>query len=169
MKRLAVEIVVGLFVLFAVATARQFSIGADAMRESDAAMSRGEVLGALEHARLAAEARAIGSPYPERAYQRLLEIARGGDTTASVRAWRAIRSASLATRVFGRSGDDERLRVADNELLRITTAPNAKTPAPALPLEERPESGAYVALFAGSLLLYAVLVLLVRLRAPGPV
>jgi hypothetical protein len=172
-KRLALEIALGLGLVLGVATARQFTIGAQAIEASDRAMQQGDVLSALDEARFAAQARAIGSPYPERGYQRLEEIAQTSearhDVVTAARAWRAIRAASTSTRVFGRAADDDRVRMADSALTRLADLDPARGERPhpdaALGTDDRPAPSTYAIYGAGGLLLYAGLVLLLRRRS----
>ena len=115
-----------LLVLFATATARQHVAGGRALAASDEAMAQGETARAIDQARIAAQARALGSPHPERAYARLEAIARAaekeGDGATAERAFRAVRAGAASTRVFGRAEDEARLARADAELARLAAS-----------------------------------------------
>lgn len=165
-----------LLVLFATATARQHVAGGRALAASDEAMAQGETARAIDQARIAAQARALGSPHPERAYARLEAIARAaekeGDRATAERAFRAVRAGAASTRVFGRAEDEARLARADAELARLATsagdgAPEARGEAPRSPEPDgRADPRAYVALGVGGALLAAGLTALVSRRTP---
>ena len=72
--------------LVAVATAKELSVGAQAVIDSDAAAAHGDVATATARARDAAEAVAPGSPYPREGYTRLEAIARAAETRRDERA-----------------------------------------------------------------------------------
>jgi hypothetical protein len=91
-----------LVLVVGVSSARQVLAGGPELTLSDAAALKGDWPMAISHARAAAEAFAPGSPWPERAWQRLEAIghdaeARGDDETALL-AYGAMRAAALATR-----------------------------------------------------------------------
>lgn len=116
-------LVVALVVLatLAVAWAGRASEGRRALADADAALSRGDTADAILAARVAAEARCPACTAPEGGFARLEKIAkdaeaRGDDATAFA-AWRATRSALLATTVTG--GTSSRRAHADNELARF--------------------------------------------------
>jgi len=94
------------------------------MQESDRALSLGDVRDATVAARRAAEAAVFGSPYSERGYARLEVLARAAETEGRVDdaafAWRAMRSAAVATR----PAQDSQRRVdeAVSGILRLAPA-----------------------------------------------
>jgi hypothetical protein len=110
--------------LLAAAQAHEWSAGKDAIRESDIALSRGEVREATVAARRAAEAVAPLSPYAARGHEQLEVIARTAETEGRLDdaafAWRAMRSAAVATR----PAKDSQMRVeeADHGILRVASA-----------------------------------------------
>jgi hypothetical protein len=87
--------------LGAVATARELTIGSQAVADSDAAAKRGDLTTAIARARDAAEAAVPGSPYPREGYGRLEAIARAAegrrDERRAIAAWGAMRAAATAT------------------------------------------------------------------------
>jgi hypothetical protein len=87
---------------FAAAEVHEWFGGRDAMQESDRALSLGNVRDATVAARRAAEAAVFGSPYSARGYARLEVLAQAAETEGRVDdasfAWRAMRSAAVATR-----------------------------------------------------------------------
>jgi hypothetical protein len=125
LRRLAAFLVL-LVALLGVAEGHEWSAGADAVEESDVALARGEVKEAIVQARRAAEAAVPFSPYPREGYERLESIARGaelhGDLELAAFAWRAVRSASAATRPAvaargrGAEANEGILRVARSSL-----------------------------------------------------
>jgi hypothetical protein len=88
--------------LLGVTEVREWSSGAVAIQESDAAVAQGDLRQGIERARRAAEAAVPFSPYPGEGYERLTSIALGaerkGDVDTASFAWRAVRSAAIATR-----------------------------------------------------------------------
>jgi hypothetical protein len=88
--------------MFTAAELHEWSGGRDAMQESDRALSLGNVRDATVAARRAAEAAVLGSPYSGQGYARLEVLARAAETEGRVDdaafAWRAMRSAAVATR-----------------------------------------------------------------------
>ena len=118
--------------------------GQRALALADAALSRGDTSEALLSARIAAEARCPGCAAPDQGFARLEKIAkdaeaRGDDTTAFA-AWRATRSALLATSVT-RTASARRTH-ADNEIARFAhrldaAAVAAGAPPTAAATEER--------------------------------
>jgi len=112
-------------ILLGVAGASEWSAGARAMRESDLLLAQGKSRQAAVQARRAAEAAVPGSPYPARAYARLEAIAMAaeveGKADDAAFAWRAMRSAALATRPAeaGRG----RVLLADVGILRVAASP----------------------------------------------
>jgi hypothetical protein len=89
-------------VLLGVAGAHVWSVGADAMRASDALLAQGKPRQAAVLARRAAEAVVPGSPYPARGYARLEALAMAakleGKPDDDAFARRAMRAAAVATR-----------------------------------------------------------------------
>jgi hypothetical protein len=112
----------------AVGASRELSIGRNAAGAADAAIARGDLTSAIDAAHEAAAARLPGSPYSDRGYALLADVAReaegrGDDRTAAT-ALRAIRAAALATRTFERM--PAWARVANEGLARIAgRAPTA--------------------------------------------
>jgi len=149
-------------------------MGARAMSACDGAFAHGDVASAIDEARAAAEARALASPYPARGYERLIALAhtteQNGDWSNCARAWRAVRSAALATRMplVDLGGAAAHLQEANVQLARIGArtrgSEGMETSETAASLEaklredltrdERPSAYAYVALGAGGLLFY---------------
>jgi hypothetical protein len=107
--------------LLGVAGAHEWSAGRSALAESDAAIDRGEVRRAITLARSAAEAVVPFSPYAEEGYTRLAAMARTaeqkGDLDLAAFAWRAMRSAGVATRPANAAR--ERMAEADEGILRL--------------------------------------------------
>jgi hypothetical protein len=94
-------------VALSVLAAREVAIGRTHLKGADDDATRGDWAGAIAHLRAAAQARAPGSPWPERAAARLEDLARaaemrGDDDTALV-AYGALRAAALSTRTIGSS------------------------------------------------------------------
>ncbi|MEO6420862.1 MAG: hypothetical protein ABIP39_15725 [Polyangiaceae bacterium] len=101
-KRLALLGLVSVLFVVLAGGAHARSVGARAMRESDEAFAKGDLPTAIVRAHAAAEAVVPTSPYPARGYARLDTIARDaesrGDDASAAAAWRAMRSAAMATR-----------------------------------------------------------------------
>ncbi|WP_394830945.1 hypothetical protein LVJ94_31005 [Pendulispora rubella] len=168
-----IRVALAVVVLLSVAIARQYSIGARSMSASDAALSRGDAPAAIDEARAAAEARAPFSPYPDRGFERLTELAHSAEQSGNwadcARAWRAVRSAALSTRVTAGDGRP-RVLEANVQLARIgartrsdVSAATGETLTGAaleehlredLARDEHPSAVAYVALGAGGILFY---------------
>ena len=163
-------------VLLGVGTARELSIGSQALADCDAAAKRGDLATATARARDAAEAAVPGSPYPREGYRRLEAIARAAegrrDERRAVAAWGAMRAAATATSAPFIATDSWRA-LADAGLIRVgTQAPQAPGEVhasedalrTALAHEDAPSvglltllGGAAAAFFAGaSRLLFAV-------------
>jgi hypothetical protein len=110
-----------LVALLGVTETREWSAGADALEESDVALAQGDARGAIVHARTAAEAAVPFSPYPQAGYERLEEVARSaeqkGDLELAGFAWRAVRSAAVATRPAGAARG--RVAEANDGILRL--------------------------------------------------
>lgn len=92
------------------------ALGERAMAASDDALAHGDAITAVDEAKRAAEAASPGSPWPAHGYARLEDIGRDaaskGDDVTATRAWRAMRTAAVAT---GAEGSPERVE-ADREL-----------------------------------------------------
>jgi len=105
-----------------VTTAREVVIGRDELVRADAEAARSNWQDAIEHARAAAEARAPGSPWPERGFRRLDAIGRDaearGDRATALSAYGAIRTAAVATRAPGSSATRWR-SAAEDALARL--------------------------------------------------
>ena len=101
LSTVALGLLLGVLVL-AAATARAVSEGERHMHQSDDAFDRGDLPGALLHARAAAVMYAPGAPHVQSAYNRLIAIAVGAEAAGQKRsaetAWRAVRGAALETR-----------------------------------------------------------------------
>jgi hypothetical protein len=91
-----------ILLLLGVAGATEWSIGASAMKETDALLARGRTRQAIVAARRAAEAEVPGSPYPQLGYARLEALATAAEAEGKPEdaafAWRAVREAAGATR-----------------------------------------------------------------------
>ncbi len=98
--------------------------GESHMRDSDAAFDRGDLRGAVLHARRAAVLYAPGAPHVDRAYQRLVAVAVGaessGDRVVAALAWRGVRGAALESRHVTLTHYDELAR-ANASLARLAT------------------------------------------------
>jgi hypothetical protein len=117
---------VAFFLLFGgVATLRAVSDGEREIAASDAAFDANDLHGAIQHARRAASAYAPGAPHVERAYQRLLAVARGAEATGqpeiAMLAWQAERAAVLESRSFMQPFP-ERLEEANRNLARLAAS-----------------------------------------------
>jgi len=112
-------------VLFGATGATEWCAGARAMRESDALLAVGQSRPAAVQARRAAEAAVPWSPYPARGYARLEAIAMAAEVEGRAEdaafAWRAMRSAAVATRpaAAGRG----KVALADEGILRVARSP----------------------------------------------
>jgi hypothetical protein len=156
---------------------REIMLGKEAVRACDAALGRGDLAGAIDAAREAAEARAPGSPYAEIGYARLEAIARAAeardDDATAASAWRSIRAAALATTALG--GGSVHLERA-NEALAVAphqrSTPEARDPAAyhdavlaALTRDDTPSTWAFVLLGAGGVAFFAGLLQMLMLPA----
>src|SRR4051812_10498827 len=87
---------------FGALCARAIVEGQAELNASDAAFDKGELAGAIEHARRSATAYVPGAPHVQLAYERLRAIALGaeaaGQPVVALAAWQAVRSAALETR-----------------------------------------------------------------------
>jgi hypothetical protein len=88
--------------IFGVFSARVVLEGESELSASDAAFDRGELAGALDHARRGATLYAPGAPHVERAYERMNALALGAEAAGQPKiaflAWQAMRSAALESR-----------------------------------------------------------------------
>ena len=170
-----------LAVTLAAFAGRQAMLGAAAVRQCDAQLAVGDLAGAIDAARGAAEARAPFSPYPERGYSRLEAIARASeardDDATAAAAWRAVRAAALATVTVG--GPSPHLAAANEGLSRLSrsarTVADARPADPAafhdammtmLARDDTPSTASFVLLGAGGLAFF-VGALQALLLAPG--
>ena len=102
MMRHALFVAACIAILLGIAGAHVWSLGAEAMRASDALLAQGKPRQSAVEARRAAEAVVPGSPYPARGYARLEALAMAAelegkpDDAAFTR--RAMRGAAMATR-----------------------------------------------------------------------
>jgi hypothetical protein len=115
-----------------VADAREASTGASELAAAEASAARGNWPDAIGHARAAAEAVALASPWPERGFRRLESIgrdatARGDEPTARL-AYAAMRTAALEGRAPWSDHADWADR-ADEGLSHLATATTG-APAP---------------------------------------
>jgi hypothetical protein len=108
-------------VVLVVAWLGRASDGRKSLRESDAAMIRGDRIDAIVYARAAAEARCPWCSAPELGYSKLYAIAREAESKAddatAIAAWRAVRVASLSATWFEPS--ESRRDRADTEIARL--------------------------------------------------
>jgi hypothetical protein len=111
--------------LLLVGARSQWSLGERAMRDSDAFLARGQSRPSIVSARLAAEAAVPWSPYPAMGYARLEAVARAAEVEGKPEvasfAWRAMRSAAVATRpaAAGRG----KISLANAGILRVARMP----------------------------------------------
>jgi len=112
-------------ILLGVAAAEAWSSGARAMHESDALLALGKSRPAAVQARRAAESALPWSPYPALGYARLEAIAMAaeveGRSEDAAFAWRAMRSAAMATRPA--SAGQGKVAIADEGILRVARSP----------------------------------------------
>jgi hypothetical protein len=109
-------------VVVALASWKEWVTGRDEVATADAAAARSDWVGAITHARAAAEALSPGSPWTRRGWLRLEAVghdaeARGDDATA-LAAYSAMRAAALATRGV-LSGSGAWQTKADEGLARV--------------------------------------------------
>ena len=176
-QRLALAAFVLVFGTLVAVLLRELSLGASAMETCGEAMAHADLPGAIDAAREAAEATAPGSPYPERGYARLVEIAqaaetRGDDATATA-AWRAIRAAAMATQTP--LGARARQHAADANLgiARVAAHPRTVQPETAeatralmlatLARDDRPSPWTFVLLGVGASAFFAGVIRLLLL------
>jgi hypothetical protein len=123
--RAASGALVSVLLALGIMTARAVQEGEAALAASDTAFNRGDVRNAAFHARRAAIWYAPGAPHVDRAYERLLAVAKGaealGDRETALYAWNAVRGAALETRhVWVPRADD--LEEANRNLARLGSA-----------------------------------------------
>jgi hypothetical protein len=115
----------GVALLLLVGARSQWSLGEHAMRDSDAFLARGQARPSIVAARLAAEAAVPWSPYPAMGYARLEALARAAEVEGKPEdaafAWRAMRSAAVATRPAAAGRD--KIALADEGILRVARMP----------------------------------------------
>jgi hypothetical protein len=179
--RHTIALAAAILMLLGGAWEREWSSGREAIRETDAAMSRGEVRDAVILARRAAEASVPGSPYAAMGYERLELLARSAEGQGRIDdaafAWRAMRSAAVAT--LPASDSARRVDEADQGAFRVASArslPPAVVPGVPRPAlrhdresDEPPSPWLLSALGWATLSLFAALVVrLGRMRRRGP-
>jgi hypothetical protein len=171
----------GLFVVLLLTAAlaafagRELMLGADAVRACDEALGRGDLPGAIDAAREAAEARVPGSPYAERGFERLEAIARTAeardDDATATSAWRSVRAAALATTTLGgASAHLERANLALTRAPHLRTTPQMPDPAAyhdavlaALTRDDTPPASAFALLGAGAVAFFGGLLQMLML------
>lgn len=130
---------------------RAWSLGAAAMTASDSAMATLDRRGAIRAAHAAAQASAPFSPYPERGYTRLIEIARAaegaGDAATAAIAWRSVRSAGLSAP--GLLGPSAHLDEASHALAALAAHAPGETAGP-LPDDPTPPRYVFLLLTLGT-------------------
>jgi hypothetical protein len=123
--RAAILLLAGASLVLGTSAASEWSAGASAMRKSDAELARGKPRQAAVFARRAAEAAVPWSPHPARGYARLEAIAMAAEVEGrpddAAFAWRAMRSAAMATRpvAAGRA----KAVLAERGILRVARSP----------------------------------------------
>jgi hypothetical protein len=131
-RKLIIGAIVVVFVLGVLVT-RAVWEGRGALADGDAALARGDTRTAIEHWSRAARWYAPLAPHVEQAYERLEQVATqaeaAGDPETAVVAWRAVRSAVLATRAIYTPHAERRTR-ADARIAALM-ATQAAGPAPA--------------------------------------
>lgn len=121
----------GLALLLAAMTYRAVSAGEQALAEAELAFDRGDLRESLRRARLAASLVAPGADHVDRAFARLMVIARGAEASADLDlarlAWEAVRDA--ATQGQGAfSAQSDRLAHANENLVRLAGRAAADRP-----------------------------------------
>ncbi len=131
-RKIVIALAVVAFVLGVLVT-RAVWEGRGALADGDAAAARGEPLAAIDHWGRAARWYAPLAPHVGRAYDRLerlaLDAGARGDAETSLRAWRAVRAAVLATRAIYTPHAERRAR-ADRAIASLMAGDTAG-PAPA--------------------------------------
>jgi hypothetical protein len=124
-------IAAALVLLAALMTYRAVVEGERALDESEAAFDRGELVESLRKARLAASLVAPGADHVDRAFARLIVIARGaeasGDLDLARLAWEAVREASIQGQ-GPLSRPSDRLTRANENLVRLSTRAAGERP-----------------------------------------
>jgi hypothetical protein len=119
---------IALVIALGAMTYRAIREGTDELAASDLAFNRGDLAGAVLHARRAATAYAPGAPHTRSARERLRAVAVGseaaGNTETARLAWGALRAAALETRHVTVPYESE-LREANERLERLA-APTQK-------------------------------------------
>lgn len=134
-------------VTFSVATMRETAIGESEIAAADDALKANDWPRAILHAKAAAQATALRSPWPEQGERRLQGIAHDaetrGDASTALHAYGALRAAALSTNAPDTSARWR--KEAEAGLVRVATWERkddspAKNPAPG-PAADRVESG----------------------------
>jgi hypothetical protein len=129
--RLLVWAAAALVLFSGVATLRAVFDGEREVAASDAAFDANDLHGAIEHARRAASAYAPGAPHVERAYARLLAVARGAEASGrpelAMLAYQAQRAAVLESASIVRPFP-ERLDQANRNLARLSASKTSGEP-----------------------------------------
>lgn len=138
------------------ATVHEGSVAERESMAADDAAAKSDWSDAIAHARAAAEAPVLGSPWPERGFRRLESTGHDaearGDLKTALLAYGAMRTASLATRSLVSRNDDWRTR-AESGLARVAavrteiTGPRTSAQAmlDALEQEPAPAQGSFAA------------------------
>jgi hypothetical protein len=121
-RRLAVVVAAALLGLGAMSW-RALAVGESALERAEAAFDRGELRETIREARRAASSIVPGSTHVERAFTRLMVVARGaeasGDIELSRLAWDAVRGAALEGQSSFGPPSDHLLR-ANQQLARLS-------------------------------------------------
>jgi hypothetical protein len=175
LQRIALGLV-SFALLLGVTAGREWSAGSTFVQESDAALASGDVRAAIVLARNAAEAAVPFSPYPGEGYERLASIARvaeqKGDLDTAGFAWRAVRSAAIATRPAEATGI--RIAQADDGILRLARSSLAAHGADEsvirgeLAVDETPSPWLSLLVTFGALAFAATLTAIARIRMRDP-
>ena len=180
--RTAAPLLVLAAVVFVAAWIGRIGEGRKSLADADAALIRGDRIDAIVYARAAAEARCPLCSAPAAGFAKLAAIAHDaeakGDDASATAAWRAVRSATLASTWFEDS--DPRREQADAEIARLShriDAMNAATGNSASPAasEEKlraalgpsplPSTMVFVVVAIGGVLLVAGALRSVRARS----
>jgi hypothetical protein len=117
--------------VLAIVTAREFALGREEVAAADESARTADWAEAIVHARAAAQALALGSPWPDLGFARMQSLGRDaearGDQRTALLAYGAMRTAALSTRAFGSHAARWRLE-AEESLGRVA----ARRDAPAL-------------------------------------
>jgi hypothetical protein len=135
--------------LLIAAVLRLSATGENELSASDAAMAKGDWSDATVHARRAAAAYYPGAAHVERAYERLLQIARDaelrGDRDAALFAWWAVRMSSIGTRAWFAPHAAERAG-ADRAIARLSSGGPSEREELALLAQDRGPSPVWILL-----------------------